>query len=147
MVADALSRIEMNALCFGEPPVVDFASMAKAQKLDPQIRALQSSPNTSLKIEAVPIACSPHERGTHCVFAIRYVHAQCTIPVLMSNLFCAAFGVAHQALEEVEPSGRRYSDPGYLVKIIMYSGTYYVLGQETVSLLEKIVTSEIRTPL
>ena len=39
--------------------VVDFVSMAKAQKLDPQIRALQSSPNTSLKIEAVPIACSP----------------------------------------------------------------------------------------
>ena len=59
VVADALSRVEMNALCFGEPPVVDFVSMAKAQKLDPQIRALQSSPNTSLKIEAVPIACSP----------------------------------------------------------------------------------------
>ena len=59
VVADALSRVEMNALCFGEPPVVDFVSMAKAQKLDPQIRALQSSPNTSLKIESVPIACSP----------------------------------------------------------------------------------------
>ena len=59
VVADALSRVEMNALCFGKPPVVDFVSMAKAQKLNPQIRALQSSPNTSLKIEAVPIACSP----------------------------------------------------------------------------------------
>ena len=52
VVADALSRVEMNALYSGEPPVVDFVSMAKAQKLDPQIRALQSSPNTSLKIEA-----------------------------------------------------------------------------------------------
>ena len=29
VVADALSRIEMNALLSGQPPVVDFAAMAK----------------------------------------------------------------------------------------------------------------------
>ena len=45
VVADALSRIEMNALLSGQPPVVDFAAMAKAQATDPQIRALQSSPS------------------------------------------------------------------------------------------------------
>ena len=36
MVADALSRVEMNALNSREPPVVVFVSMDKAQKLDPQ---------------------------------------------------------------------------------------------------------------
>ena len=55
MVADALSRIETNALLTGRPPVVDFAAMAKAQAVDPQIRALQSSPGTSLVVEAVPL--------------------------------------------------------------------------------------------
>ena len=57
-VADALSRVEMNALITGEPPVVNFAAMAKAQTTDPQIRALQSSPSTSLKVEAIPLDSS-----------------------------------------------------------------------------------------
>ena len=55
MVADALSRIETNALLTGRPPVVDFAAMTKAQAVDPQIRALQSSPGASLGVEAVPL--------------------------------------------------------------------------------------------
>ena len=46
VVADALSRIEMNALLSGQPPVVDFAAMARDQTTDPQIRALQSSPSS-----------------------------------------------------------------------------------------------------
>ena len=43
VVADALSRIETNALLSGQPPTVDFAAMAKTQATGPQIRALQSS--------------------------------------------------------------------------------------------------------
>ncbi len=55
VVADALSRIEINASLSGQPPVVDFAAMAKAQAVDTQIRALQSSPLTSLVVEAIPL--------------------------------------------------------------------------------------------
>ena len=58
MVADALSRIETNSLLSGQPTVVDFAAMAKAQAVDPQIRALQSSPSSSLVGEAIPLANS-----------------------------------------------------------------------------------------
>ena len=57
-VADALSRAETNALLTGQPLVVDFVDMAKAQTTDTQIRALQSSPNTSLKVEATPLNTS-----------------------------------------------------------------------------------------
>ena len=60
VVADALSRIESNALFSGQPPVVDFPAMAQAQATDSQIRALQSSPSSSLFVEAVPFAHSPH---------------------------------------------------------------------------------------
>ena len=57
-VADALSRLETNALLSSEPPAIDFPAMAKAQTLDTQIRALQSSPSTVLKVEAVPLNTS-----------------------------------------------------------------------------------------
>ena len=58
VVADALSRIETNALLSGQPPNVDFAAMAKTQATDPQIRSLQSSPSSTLVVEAVPLANS-----------------------------------------------------------------------------------------
>ena len=57
-VADALSRIETNALVTGLPPVIDFAAMAEAQKTDPEILALQSSPPSSLKVEFIPVLMS-----------------------------------------------------------------------------------------
>ena len=57
VVADALSRIETNALLSGQPPTVDFAAMAQTQAADPQIRALQSSPLSTLVVEAIPL---PH---------------------------------------------------------------------------------------
>ena len=59
VVADALSRIETNALLSGQPPTVDFAAMAKTQANDPQVRSLQSSPNSTLAVEAIPLANSP----------------------------------------------------------------------------------------
>ena len=85
VVADALSRIETNALLSGQPPVVDFAAMAKAQATDPQIRALQSSPSSPLVVQDIPLANSnytllcdistgshaapsrPTSMATHCV--------------------------------------------------------------------------------
>ena len=53
-VADALSRTETNALLTGQPPIIDFVNMAKTQKTD----TLQSSPSTSLKVEAIPLNTS-----------------------------------------------------------------------------------------
>ena len=58
VAADTLSRIETNALISGQPPTVDFAAMAKTQATDPQIRALQSSPSSTLVVEAIPLANS-----------------------------------------------------------------------------------------
>ena len=55
VVADTLSRIETNALISGTPPVLDFAAMAKSQAADPQIRALQSSPSSSLVVEPISL--------------------------------------------------------------------------------------------
>ena len=46
-VADALSRIEANALLQDTPPVVDFSVMAKAQRTDPELQNLLSNPETS----------------------------------------------------------------------------------------------------
>ena len=58
VVADALSRIETNAVLSGQPPIVDFAAMARTQVTDSQIRALQSAPSSTLVVEAVPLANS-----------------------------------------------------------------------------------------
>ena len=56
VVADALSRVETNALLSGQPPVVDFTALAKTQATDSQIRSLQSSPTSTLVVEAIPLA-------------------------------------------------------------------------------------------
>jgi len=53
VVADALSRIETNALLSGHPPAINFQAMAQAQRDDPQTHTLQSSPSTALQIEAL----------------------------------------------------------------------------------------------
>ena len=55
VVAYALSRVEMNALLSGQPPIVDTTAMAQAQVTDTQIRALQSSPSSPLAVEAIPL--------------------------------------------------------------------------------------------
>ena len=55
VVADALSRIETNTLLTGQPPNVDFAAIAETQDTDPQIRSLQSSPTSTLVVEALPL--------------------------------------------------------------------------------------------
>ena len=60
VVADALSRIETNALLTGQSPEIDFPAMAISQATDSQTRALQSSPTSTLVVEAVPLANSPH---------------------------------------------------------------------------------------
>ena len=53
-VADALSRIGVNALPPNQPPIVDFEAMAKAQAEDPELRALQSSPTSTLQFTTMP---------------------------------------------------------------------------------------------
>ena len=46
-VADALSRIEANALTHNSSPVIDFHLMAKAQLTDPELQQLLANPQTS----------------------------------------------------------------------------------------------------
>ena len=58
VVADALSRIEANALLTRTPPVIDFVDMAAAQAADHRIRSLESSPNTTMVVKAIPLANS-----------------------------------------------------------------------------------------
>ena len=54
-VADALSRMETNALSEEAPQLVDFQAMADAQRSDSELTALMSSPSsTSLKLQVVP---------------------------------------------------------------------------------------------
>ena len=60
MVADTLSRIEANALVTNQPPKVNFEAIVEAQSTDNQLRALQTSPTTTLVIEAIPLANSSH---------------------------------------------------------------------------------------
>ena len=61
-VADALSRIEANALHSDPadtvfPPTVDFKDIAAAQQHDTELQQLQSS-STSLKLQSVPLPTS-----------------------------------------------------------------------------------------
>ena len=58
VVADALSRIETNAILNNQPPVLDFAAMAKAQAVDPQVRSLQSAQSSPLVVEPIPLSNS-----------------------------------------------------------------------------------------
>ena len=56
-VADALSRIEANALLDSSPPVVNFVTMAAAQYSDPELtRLLQSPHTTSLQLVEIPLS-------------------------------------------------------------------------------------------
>ncbi len=58
VVADAFSRIETNALLSGQPPSIDYGTMAKSQASDPQVRSLQSSSISPLVVEAIPLSTS-----------------------------------------------------------------------------------------
>ena len=57
VVADALPILRL--ICYS--PTVDFAAMTKTHATDPQIWALQSSPSSTLVVEAIPLAnsCTP----------------------------------------------------------------------------------------
>ena len=54
-MADALSRMEANALSQSQPPVIDFPAVAKAQRTDPELQQFISSPQSSLRIIQVVI--------------------------------------------------------------------------------------------
>ncbi len=57
--ADALSRVEINALHGDhQPPVVDFKKMAAAQRNDPELLRSQTSPSSSLTLKEVPLPMS-----------------------------------------------------------------------------------------
>ena len=60
VVADALSRMESNALLSNQPPELDFIAIAHTQSTDPLMRSLQSSTTFALVVEAVPLKHSPH---------------------------------------------------------------------------------------
>ena len=51
-VADALSRIEINAIHTDQCPSIDFAAIAAEKQTDPELTQLDK---TSLKLQAMPI--------------------------------------------------------------------------------------------
>ncbi len=53
--ADALSRVEANAVLSDSPPVIDFRAMAAAQESDPDVLQMRSS---SLTLASMPLAVS-----------------------------------------------------------------------------------------
>ena len=55
-MADALSRIETNALQTNQSSYIDFQEIAAAQQEDPTLIQLQSSPSLKLKAMPVPTA-------------------------------------------------------------------------------------------
>ncbi len=54
--ADALSRVEANAVLSDSPPVIDFRAMAAAQESDPDV--LQMRCSSSLTFASMPLAVS-----------------------------------------------------------------------------------------
>ena len=58
MVADALLRVDTNALFLGKPPTPNFAAMAEAEATDTLIRSLQSSSTTTQIVGAISLANS-----------------------------------------------------------------------------------------
>ena len=58
-VADTLSRAPVSTLHVTQPLAVDYEAMAKAQVSDPELRALQTSPSSSLQFTTVPHSASP----------------------------------------------------------------------------------------
>ncbi len=99
VVADALSRIETNALLSGQPPVVDFAAMAKAHAADPHIRALQSSSSTSLVVEAIPLANSSYtilcDSSTDSQRPLVHLNWRCTV-------FNSLHGLSHPGIRATQ---------------------------------------------
>jgi len=56
-VADALSRIEANAVMYSTPPLIDYHTMAKAQQTDQELnKLLTSSSSSSLKLVKIPLS-------------------------------------------------------------------------------------------
>lgn len=99
VVADALSRIETNALLSGQPPNVDFAAMAKTQATDPQIRSLQSSPTSILVVEAVPLANS-----TDLLYCDTSTSTQCPLVPLpwCRTVFNSLHGLSHPGIHATQ---------------------------------------------
>ena len=99
VVADALSRIDTNALLSAQPPTVDFAAMAKTQATDPQIRTLQSSPSSTLVMEAVPLANS--STPLHCDTS---TGTQCPLVPLAwhHTVFDSRHGLSHPGIRATQ---------------------------------------------
>ena len=99
VVADALSRIETNALLSGQPPPVDFATMAKTQATDPQIRALQSSPTSTLVVKAVPLANSADP--LYCDTSIGHQRSLVPLP-WRCTVFNSPHGLSHPGIRATQ---------------------------------------------
>ena len=57
VVADALSRMEANAISNHQPPCLNFTAMAQAQQTDPELMRMLAWPDsTSLQLQQVPLA-------------------------------------------------------------------------------------------
>ena len=57
-IADALSRNAVYTLHSAQPPSIDLQALADAQTGDPELRALQNSSTTSLRLQSLPLPAS-----------------------------------------------------------------------------------------
>lgn len=54
LVADALSQAPVSTINMSQPLAVDFEALAKAQDMDPELKALQTTPSSPLQFTSVP---------------------------------------------------------------------------------------------
>ena len=79
----------------GQPPVVDFTAMAKAQETDHQIQALQSSPSSPLVVLDIPLANS-----NYTLLCDISTSSQCPLVPLQwrRTVFDSLHGLSHQGI-------------------------------------------------
>ena len=97
------SRIETNALLNNQPPVLDFAAMAKAQAGDSQIWSLQFATSSPLVVEPVPLLYSTDPLFHH-------VSTGSQRPLVPLQWWCTVFDLLHN-LTSWHPS---YSTAGHI---------------------------------
>ena len=105
-VADALSRIEANALLDASPPQVDFVAMTEAQRTDPELSELRSLPSSSSL--TLPKCHSHWQKVQLCV-----IHPLEYTDLLYQQFFgvsCSTLFIHSPTQEYVQPSD--WSLPG-----------------------------------
>ena len=97
-VADALSRIVINALTFNVPPSMNLEKVAQAQRNDPELAELmQSSAQHSLVLQRIPLPYSGNI--VICDTATETPHPFVSTP-LRNLVFTALYSLSHPGIQK-----------------------------------------------